>query len=88
MTYSAAIQWKNEHLQLIGTIDKKGFVVSDLILVPSNPQDRDVYLQSYLFAGRDESAIQPYTNQEFQVWSVDLDRLESHNILFYNILAE
>jgi len=88
MTYSAALEWRNKNLQLIGTIDKKGFVVSDLILVPSNAQDRDAYLRNYLFAGRNESAILPYMNQELQVWSVDLNRLETHNILFYNILAE
>lgn len=88
MTYSNAQQWRDEHLNLIGTIDKKGFVVSDLVIVPENPQDRDIFLRNYLFATDKDSAIIPYMNKEVQVWSVDLGRVETHNILFYNILAE
>lgn len=88
MTYSQAQQWRENNLNLIGTIDKKGFVVSDLFIVPSNPADRDVFLRNYLFSEDKDSAIQPYIEKDFQVWSVDLDRLESHNILFYNILAD
>ncbi|MCR5361767.1 MAG: hypothetical protein K6E73_07120 [Bacteroidales bacterium] len=88
MTYSAAIQWREGHLNLIGTTDKKGFVVSDLIIVPTNPQNRDVFLKNYLFAGQRETAIIPYIGKDVQVWSVDLGRVETHNILFYNILVE
>lgn len=88
MTYSAAVQWRQENLSLIGTTDKKGFVVSDLIIVPANAQERDVFLRNYLFTGQRETAILPYINKDVQVWSVDLGRVETHNILFYNILAE
>lgn len=88
MTYSTAIKWREEHLNLKGTTDKKGFVVSDLIIVPTNAQDRDVFLRNYLFADNKATAIEPYMNQDVQVWSVDLGRIETHNILFYNILAE
>lgn len=88
MTYSDAKQWRVEHLHLIGTIDKKGFVVSDLVIVPANDQDRDVYLRTYLYSKNKDNAIIPYMNRDVQVWSVDLERLETHNILFYNVLAE
>lgn len=88
MTYSEATQWREEHLNLIGTIDQKGFVVSELMIVPTNAQDRDVYLRNYLFSGNRQSAIIPYMHKDVQVWSVDLGRLETHNILFYNIVAE
>ena len=88
MTYSEAIQWREKNLHLVGTTDKKGFVVSDLIIVPSNIQDRDVFLRNYLFTSNKNSAILPYKNKEVQVWSIDLGRMETHNILFYNILAE
>ena len=50
MTYSAALEWRKNNLHLIGTTDKKGFVVSDLIIVPANSQDRDIFLRNYLFA--------------------------------------
>lgn len=88
MTYSNAIQWKEEHLNLIGTTDKKGFIVSDLIIVPANAQDQNTFIKNYLFTDNKDSAIVPYMSKDVQVWSVDLNRVETHNILFYNILAE
>ena len=50
MTYDAALNWRNEHLDLIGTKDNKGFVVSELLIVPANPKDRDVFLKNYFFS--------------------------------------
>lgn len=88
MTYSEAKQWREDHQGLIGTVDVKGFIVSDLIIVPVNSQDRDVFLRQYLYSDNKDFAIEPYMHNDVQVWSVDLGRLESHNILFYNILAE
>lgn len=88
MTYTEALIWRNEHLDLIGDVDKKGFVVSALVIVPTNPNDRDVFLRMYLFSDNKDNAILPYRSKDVQVWSIDLARLESHNILFYNILAQ
>ena len=73
---------------MIGTIDEKGFVVSELLIVPANSHDRDAYLRNYLYYENKDSAIVPYVDKDVQVWSVDLGRLESHNILFYNILVK
>lgn len=88
MIYSEAIGWKNDNRNLIGTKDEKGFVVSDLVIVPSNPTDREVFLRQYLFSVDKESAILPYINGDVQVWSVDLGRFERYSILFYNVLAK
>lgn len=87
MTYTEAIQWRENNKNLIGTTDEKGFIVSDLFVVPANPNDRDIFLRNYLFSENKEAAIQPYINDDVQVWSVDLARIESDNILFYNVLA-
>ncbi len=88
MTYDAALYWRNEHLDLIGTKDNKGFVVSELLIVPSNPKDRDMFLKNYFFSEQNESAILPYVSDGVQVWSIDLGQLKSNNILFYKVLAE
>ena len=88
MIYTEATKWRESHLHLIGTTDKKGFVVSDLFIVPTNPKDRDTFLRNYLLSENKEDVILPYVSKEVQVWSVDLSRLDSHNILFYSVLAE
>ena len=88
MTYSDARNWIDKNSNLIGTVDRKGFTVSNLIIVPSNDAERKAFWDAYLFSHNEKSAIVPYIGSDVQVWSVDLGRLESHNILFYNILAE
>lgn len=88
MTYPEAVKWREEHLTIIGTVDQKGFVVSDLFIVPSDPVKQNTFLRTYLFTDNKESAMLPYMSEDVQVWSVDLNRLESDNILFFNALAK
>ena len=88
MTYTEAVKWRQENLDRIGTIDQKGFVVSDLFIVPSDPVKQDLFLRTYLFTDNKENAILPYMSEDVQVWSVDLNRLESDNILFFSALAK
>ena len=88
MKYNDAKQWIESNKQIKGTRDSKGFVITDLFIVPSEPKDRDVFLQNYLYSEDKSSAIKPYIDNDVQVWSVDLGRLESDNILFYNVLAK
>lgn len=87
MTYSEAVKWRSQHLEIIGTVDQKGFVVSDLFIVPSDPVKQNSFLRTYLFSDKKETAMLPYMSEEVEVWSVDLNRLESDNILFFNTLA-
>lgn len=87
MTYLEALQWRNEHKSLIGTTDDKGFIVSDLFIVPSDSKNRDLYFREYLLSEDMNTAIRPYINDDVQVWSVDLEKLKFYNILFYNIQA-
>ena len=88
MTYTEAVKWRDEHIEIIGTVDQKGFVVSDLFIVPSDPVKQNMFLRTYLFSDNKETAILPYMSENVEVWSVDLNRLESDNILFYNALAK
>lgn len=88
MTYPEAVKWREEHLTIIGTVDQKGFVVSDLFIVPSDPVKQNTFLRTFLFTDNKESAMLPYMSEDVQVWSVDLNRLESDNILFFNVLAK
>lgn len=88
MTYPEAVKWREEHIDIIGTVDQKGFVVSDLFIVPSDSVKQNTFLRTYLFTDNKDNAILPYLSEDVQVWSVDLNRLESDNILFFNALAK
>lgn len=88
MKYSEALKWIETHKDIIGSIDEKGgFIVSDLLIVPTNSQNQDTFLRNYLLSRDKESAILPYINDDVEVWSVDLSRIESCNLLSNNKLA-
>ena len=88
MKYSETLQWIETHKDLIGPVDEKeGFIVSDLLIVPTNFQNQDDFLRNYLLTSNKEAAILPYVNDEVEVWSVDLSRNESCNLISNNKLA-
>lgn len=87
MKYSEALQWKEVHMNLIGTIDEKGIVVSELVIVPTDTQNHEVFLRDYFMLKNKENAILPYLSGDVQIWAVDWNQLEKHNILFYSVVA-
>lgn len=87
MTYQDALDFINKHEHLIGTADEKGFVVSQLVIVPADKTIREEYLSQFVINPNfklDESLL---VNNEVEVWSVDTTHLVRANVLFYNKLG-
>ena len=87
MTYYEALAFIEENGSLVGEVNDKGFVVSQLIIVPKNIELRKKYLSNFLHTSNhylDESLLE---NQEVEVWAVDTTHLDKANILFYNKLG-
>lgn len=87
MTYQEALDFIRTHKHLIGTVDEKGFVVSQLVIVPNDKTIREEFLSQFAINPNfklDESLM---VNNVVEVWSVDTTHLESANILFYNKLG-
>ena len=60
MKYSEALKWIETHKDIIGSIDEKGgFIVSDLLIVPTNSQNQDTFLRNYLLSRDKESETFP-----------------------------
>ena len=86
MKYEDALKLKEESKLLIGTKDSKGFTIGEIIIVPSNEEERNAFLNSCILDYDFESAIIPYIDGELEVWALDLDYLKKANIVFYNKL--
>lgn len=87
MTYYEALVFIEENGSLVGEVNEKGFVVSQLIIVPKNIELRKTYLSNFLHTPNhylEESLLE---NQEVEVWAVDTTHLDKANILFYNKLG-
>lgn len=87
MTYSEAIEYKKNHVGLIGTSTERGLKIGKIIIVPSNENEREKFFSSFLLSNDDESAIIPFKKGSVEVWAIDLDYLNRNNVLFYKKLA-
>lgn len=86
MTYLEAQKWREKNLSRIGSTDEKGFVVDELLIVPSDDDARDAFFKQYIIETDQEIAIKSYVDKDMQVWAVDTRHLQLNNVLFYNIL--
>lgn len=86
MKYEEAIKLRNKNLNLIGTTDDKGFIIGEILIVPSNEKLRNDFFVKYLLHKDANNAITPYLNEDMEVWSIDTKHLQDANILFYNKL--
>lgn len=86
MNYDQAqiVVQNNQHL--IGTVNERGFEVSDIIIVPSEPSQREQFIQLYMSNRNAIKSIQPFINNDVQVWGIDTNHLFKANVLFYNII--
>ena len=48
MKYEEAIKLRNKNLNLIGTTDDKGFIIGEILIVPSNENLRNDFFVKYL----------------------------------------
>jgi hypothetical protein len=84
MTYFEALQLIKENSNLIGTQNRKGFVVSDVIAVPHNAEKRKLFITAFANNGSATESIKPFTSEDMDVWAVDTQFLKEANILFFD----
>lgn len=86
MTYTEALIKKESKMSLIGTKGEKGFVISDIIIVPQDEKCKNVFIQNYILNRDAIQSIQPYIEGSVEIWAVDTEYLDKANILFYDVL--
>jgi len=87
MTYKEAFDWIKANKNLIGTKTEKDLLIGDLVAVPTNSHEREVFLRSYVINRNGVASIIPYVNSDLEVWAIDTFALETKNLLFYKKLA-
>jgi hypothetical protein len=87
MKYKEALVFVEEKQPLKGTVDDKGFLIGDIVIVPSEKNKCDLFLQNYI--QNSGNVLCTFNdNDDVQVWAIDTAYLEKANILFYNKLAD
>lgn len=88
MKYNEAEQIKQLNPQLIGSYSEKGFLIDEIIIVPTREDSRNKFFKMYLAGQSPESAIKLFTNEDVQVWVIDKKYLHESNILFYSRISQ
>lgn len=87
MRYKEALEYVEKKQPLKGTVDEKGFWVGDIVIVPSEKNRRDLFLQNYTQNGGNVECTFS-EDEDVEVWAIDTAYLEKANVLFYNKLAD
>ena len=87
MRYRDALEFVEQKQFLKGTVDEKGFLIGDIIVVPSENHKRDMFLRDYTLKGSN-ALCTFYDDEDVEVWAIDTAYLEKANVLFYNKLAD
>ena len=83
MKYEEAIKIRAMNGHLIGTMSKNGFMIDEIIIVPSKTESRNKFFAQFLSGKAPESVIELFQNEDMQVWAIDKKYLYESNILFF-----
>jgi len=87
MKYKDALEFLERKQSLKGSVDEKGFLVGDIVIVPSEKNKRDLFLQNYTQNGG--NVVCTFSEfEDVEVWAIDTAYLEKANVLFYNKLTD
>lgn len=87
MNYTEACLFREQNLSLIGTLDEKGFQIGELIMVPCDSDQRELFFQQYLVSYDAKEAIKQFVDAEVEVWAIDLNYLKRFGVIYYNKLT-
>lgn len=86
MNYIEAQKSVQNNQHLIGTLNEKGFEVSELIIVPAEQTHRDAFIRLFMMNRDAVRSIQPFKNEDVEVWGIDTKHLFMANVLFYKVI--
>lgn len=87
MRYLDAVKLRESKKHLIGTKNAQGFYYGDLVILPSNENERNQCLKQYVL---NNLVLNHYYKEDEDVvlWGIDTYHMEKDNILIYNNINE
>lgn len=86
MTLEQADEVKRNNLNIIGTENEKGFLVSDIWILPAKEELRRSLIVQYLRNNAKIVSLEGYEHVDMVVWAVDTRNLRTAGLLTYNEL--
>lgn len=84
MKYKDALEMIRKKQFLLGKVFQ-GFKVSGFLIVPSNYFKRKKFLAAYYESKNAFTAIQPYKDDDLEIWAIDFSRVSQGKINYIKI---
>ena len=86
MTYKEAIELKKASMHLIGTTNRRGYKITDILIVPAEQDKQNDFMLCYIQSHNANLCLTNYLNEDLIVMSVDTRHLKDDSVLFYDII--
>lgn len=86
MTYKEAIELKKASMHLVGTTNRQGYKITDILIVPAEQDKQNDFMLCYIQNHNANSCLLNYINEDLLVMSVDTRYLRDDSVLFYEII--
>lgn len=87
MKFLEAVELASKKSNLIGTSTDNGGTIDDIIIVPTDRLEQEIFIRNYLISFDAQQSIVPYMNSDVQVLAViDKKRIREQNIFLYTTI--
>ena len=88
MNFQEALELIERKKDILGSTTEKGVTIDLILVVPTDSEQREAFVQILMLTRSPQQAILPFTNGDVEVWATSSNCLYNQNILFYKVLTE
>ena len=88
MTFPQALQLIERKKNLIGTTTDKGLFIDLILIVPTDTNLRDQFINSLKFTRNPQKSIVPFMGSDVEVWAANSEYLYKQNLLAYTVVKD
>ena len=88
MTFTQALQLIERKKNLIGTTTDKGLLIDLILVVPTDTNLRNQFIDNLMVTRSPQKSIVPFMGSDVEVWATNSDSLYKQGILFYDVVRD
>lgn len=88
MTFTQALQLIERNKNLIGTKTDKGLLIDLILVVPTDADLRDRFIDNLMITRNPQQAIAPFMNSDVEVWVTNSEYLYKQGIFFHDVVKD
>lgn len=88
MTFTQALQLIERKKNLIGSKTDKGLLIDLILVVPTDTNLRDQFIDNLMITRSPQKSIVPFIGSDVEVWATNSEYLYKQNLLAYAVVKD